>query len=102
MPDGLLSSFASALHARAAVPADGVELRRAATLLADHLCCRAAASPIDPSPPWARSPVDRAADAALATRQADRDDVHWASLTHPGSVVWPIITELGPASGAAG
>lgn len=102
MPSVLLDSFASALRARAAAPADDAERRRAAISLADHLGCRAAASPIEPGPPWAVSPVDRAADAALAARQADRDDVHWASLTHPGSVVWPIVTELGAASGAAG
>lgn len=102
MPSVLLDSFAAALRARAAAPADDAELRRAAISLADHLCCRATASSVEPGPPWALSPIDRAADAALAARQADRDDVHWASLTHPGSVVWPIVTELGAASGAAG
>lgn len=102
MPSVFLDSFAAALRARAATPADDAEVGRAAILLADHLCCRATASPTEPSPPWADSSIERAADAALAARQADRDDVHWASLTHPGSVVWPIVTEVGAASGATG
>jgi 2-methylcitrate dehydratase PrpD len=30
----------------------------------------------------------------------DRDDVHWDAVTHPGSVVWPVV--LGMGAGATG
>ncbi|GAA3618077.1 MmgE/PrpD family protein [Microlunatus ginsengisoli] len=102
MPTTVLESFASALRSRAAEPASGDETHRAAVLLADQRHCLETASPIASEPVWSDSPVERAADAALATRQTDRDDVHWASLTHPGSVVWPIVSELGPAIGSSG
>jgi 2-methylcitrate dehydratase PrpD len=31
----------------------------------------------------------------------DRDDVDWASLTHPGGVVWPAVLTLGGEGGAS-
>jgi hypothetical protein len=47
----------------------------------DHLACRTAGRRAAPAP------LGDAAAAALA----DRDDVHWPSLTHPGSIVWPVL-----------
>jgi len=32
---------------------------------------------------------------AAAANALDRDDVHWDTLTHPGSIVWPVIIDLG-------
>ena len=32
---------------------------------------------------------------AAAARQLDRDDLHWPSLTHAGSIVWPVALALG-------
>jgi hypothetical protein len=98
----LLEDYAAALWAVAQAPPSSVEVRRAAILLADFLHCRDGAAPLPPRPDWAGGAVEDAAEAALSARTADRDDVHWASLTHPGSIVWPIVTELGPVLGAGG
>ena len=40
--------------------------------------------------------LDRTALLAQAVNADDRDDLHWPSLTHPGSVVWPAF--LGASS----
>jgi 2-methylcitrate dehydratase PrpD len=53
--------------------------------LFDHLACRTAGRRAAPAP------LGDAAASALA----DRDDVHWPSLTHPGSIVWPVLAEAG-------
>jgi hypothetical protein len=91
----LLDSFATALQARAAVEPTTYEVQRGAVLLADFLHCRDGSPEAAPLPAWAASIAERAGEASLSARADDRDDVHWASLTHPGSVVWPIVTEVG-------
>lgn len=45
---------------------------------------------------------ERAASDAAAAHALDRDDLHWASLTHPGGVVWPVVLALGEEAGAGG
>ena len=35
--------------------------------------------------------------AAAAAHHADLDDVHWPTLTHPGSIVWPCVLAYGAA-----
>jgi 2-methylcitrate dehydratase PrpD len=48
-------------------------------------------------------PVEAVAPAvAAAAHAADRDDVHWDAVTHPGSVVWPVVLGLGAETGATG
>src|SRR5262245_3070743 len=39
--------------------------------------------------------------AAAAAHRRDLDDVHWPSLTHPGSVVWPAVL-AGASAGISG
>jgi hypothetical protein len=39
--------------------------------------------------------------AAAAAHRRDLDDLHWPSLTHPGSVVWPAVL-AGVSAGVAG
>ena len=39
----------------------------------------------------AERPPRSAARQAAAACQLDRDDIHWASMTHPGSIIWPAI-----------
>jgi hypothetical protein len=102
MTTSLLESYATALHAQAAAAPTPRKVRRAAVLLADFLHCRDGSPTPGPLPVWAASVAERAGEASLSARVEDHDDVHWASLTHPGSVVWPIVTELGAAVGAAG
>jgi hypothetical protein len=102
MTSSLLESYATALQARAAAAPTPGEVRRAAVLLADFLHCRDGSPSREPLPGWAASVVERAEEASVSARAEDRDDVHWASLTHPGSVVWPVVTELGAAVGVAG
>ena len=102
MTANLLDAYATALQTRAAAKPTPGELRRAAVLLADFLHCRDGSSYRVPLPGWAASAVERAGEAALSARADDRDDVHWASLTHPGSVIWPIVTEVGAVADVSG
>lgn len=102
MSTNLLDSYAAALQARAAAEPTSREVRRAAVLLADFLHCRDGSPDRVPLPAWAASVAERAGEASLSARADDRDDVHWASLTHPGSVVWPVVTELGAVVGVPG
>jgi 2-methylcitrate dehydratase PrpD len=32
---------------------------------------------------------------AAAAHALDRDDLHWPSVTHPGSIVWPVVLVVG-------
>jgi 2-methylcitrate dehydratase PrpD len=70
----------------------------ACRLLFDHWACRLGgdrALPVD----W--QPVMAARQAAAAC-QLDRDDVHWASMTHPGSIIWPTVLDVGLRTDADG
>lgn len=43
-----------------------------------------------------RAPAEQAAAVNAAAAQfLDRDDLHWPSLTHPGSIVWPAVLAVG-------
>lgn len=59
------------------------DARHAALLLVDHLVnvVRAGAEPFR--------------GGGLASGLLDRDDVHWGVMVHPGSVIWPVVLELG-------
>src|ERR1700694_1396840 len=64
----------------------------------DHWACRLGgdrALPVDWQPPTA-------ARQAAAACQLDRDDVHWASMTHPGSIIWPTVLDVGLRTDADG
>jgi len=66
----------------------GPVLRRAAgRALFDYAACARAGRRALPGLEAFGEP---AADAAAA-HVLDRDDLHWPSLTHPGSVVWPVV-----------
>src|SRR5581483_10178547 len=41
-------------------------------------------------------PAGEPALSAAVSHALDRDDLHWPSLTHPGSIVWPVVLALGP------
>lgn len=41
-------------------------------------------------------PAGEPALSAAASHALDRDDLHWPSLTHPGSIVWPVVFALNP------
>jgi 2-methylcitrate dehydratase PrpD len=43
---------------------------------------------------------DDAARAAAAGHALDRDDLHWPSVTHPGSIVWPVVLAVSTEAGA--
>jgi 2-methylcitrate dehydratase PrpD len=55
--------------------------------LFDHLACLHAGR---------RKAPDSVGDAGAAVAD-DRDDLHWASLTHPGAIVWTVLRETGAA-----
>jgi 2-methylcitrate dehydratase PrpD len=72
--------------------ADKAPLAEAAgRLLFDHWACRGGADALLP-PRWRAEPVARHAAAGCLL---DRDDLHWASLTHPGSIIWPVVLDVG-------
>lgn len=63
----------------------------AGRLLFDHWACSLAGDRALP-PAWR---PQRGARQAAAACLLDRDDIHWASVTHPGSVIWPTVVEVG-------
>jgi 2-methylcitrate dehydratase PrpD len=117
-PRTLTQQFANRLLECSRAPLSEPARRNAAVLLADFLACvRAGAGrPGCPATGWAEfGKVLRACDslagvagaadssaaaAAAAAHAMDRDDVHWDAVTHPGSVVWPVV--LGLNAGATG
>jgi 2-methylcitrate dehydratase PrpD len=40
-------------------------------------------------------PESQAGRLAVAAHRGDRDDVHYATLSHPGGIVWPVVVALG-------
>jgi 2-methylcitrate dehydratase PrpD len=68
--------------------AAGPALRRAAgRALFDYAACMRAGRAAMPGLAALGDP----AAAAAAAHVLDRDDLHWPSLTHPGSVIWPAV-----------
>ncbi len=61
-----------------------------AALLLDYLAC--AGTDALPAGP------DGIGRAAAAAHRADRDDIHWPTLVHPGSVIWPVVLASATAS----
>ena len=60
-----------------------------AVLCADHLACRGRT---ELSGGWRDDGLAGAvAEAAMRGHHGDLDDIHWPTLTHPGSVVWPVV-----------
>jgi len=116
----LTQQFASRLLECSRALLSGPARRNAAVLLADFLAClRAGAGrPGCPATGWedfanalragdslaGRAGVTdaSAAAAAAAAHALDRDDIHWDAVTHPGSVVWPVVLGLGAEVGATG
>jgi 2-methylcitrate dehydratase PrpD len=114
----LNQQFANRLLECSRAPLSEPARRNAAVLLADFLACmRAGAGRLGcPATGWvdfgkflsaadflagvAGAADSSAAAAAAAAHAMDRDDVHWNTVTHPGSVVWPVV--LGLSAGAAG
>lgn len=114
----LTQQFANRLLECSRAPMSEPARRNAAVLLADFLACMRAGAgrPGCPATSWvdygkilsasgALHGVAGAADSSAATAAAaahaiDRDDVHWDAVTHPGSVVWPVV--LGLSAGATG
>ncbi len=114
----LTQQFANRLLECSRAPLSEPARRNAAVLLADFLACMRAGAgrPGSPATGWADfGKVLRAGDslagvagaadssaaaAAAAAHALDRDDVHWDAVTHPGSVVWPVV--LGLSAGATG
>ena len=72
-------------------PRDARLEHSAARAFVDFCACVSAGRKHLP-PGW---PPPGAARLAVAAHALDRDDVHWDSLTHPGSVIWPVIADLG-------
>lgn len=91
----LCDAYDSAAHDSAA--RDRLE-DAAARLLVDHWACALAGRPRLPDR-WRPGAAPLAAAAAHAL---DRDDIHWDSFTHPGSVIWPVVLVLGEQADAAG
>jgi 2-methylcitrate dehydratase PrpD len=114
----LSQQFANRLLECSRVPLSEPARRNAAVLLADFLACMRAGAgrPGCPATGWVDfgkvlhagdslagvggSADSSAAAAAAAAHAMDRDDVHWDAVTHPGSVVWPVV--LGLSAGATG
>jgi 2-methylcitrate dehydratase PrpD len=71
-----------------------------AVLCADHVACRGRT---ELGGGWRDDGLAGAvAEAAMRGHRGDLDDVHWPTLTHPGSVVWPLvlgIAALAPTPG---
>ena len=117
-PRTLTQQFANRLLECSHSPLSESARRNAAVLLADFLACMRAGAgrPGCPATGWAEfgkvlrandsvaggaSAADSSAAAVAAAAHAmDRDDVHWDAVTHPGSVVWPVV--LGLNAGATG
>jgi len=79
-------TLTEALVAAALAGHDPGEARRAGSrALFDYLACLAAG----------RRVVPEAVGDAGAAAALDRDDVHWPSLTHPGTIVWTVLGETG-------
>lgn len=98
MPDELHSLVVEARHTTAVA-----SFRAAAELLLRDFCACAHAG-IDVVAPgtWPDDGVaGRIALLAYRAHAHDRDDVDWATLTHPGSVVWPVVLGLGLTDDAA-
>jgi 2-methylcitrate dehydratase PrpD len=81
--DTLLTAYDGA---GSAAPAEA-----ASRLLFDHWACRTGGQALLPEN-WRAEPV---AWQAAAGCLLDRDDVHWPSLTHPGSIIWPVVLDVG-------
>lgn len=72
-------------------------------LLADFLGCVQIASSVVPVAPFVPDGVGgEVAALALRASCADRDDVDWRSLHHPGSIVWPVALAVAAEVGASG
>jgi 2-methylcitrate dehydratase PrpD len=116
----LTQQFASRLLACSRALLSEPFRRNAAILLADFLAClrAGAGQPGCPATGWedfatalragdcvagrAGATEASAAAAAAAAHALDRDDIHWDAVTHPGSVVWPVVLVLGAEVGATG
>jgi MmgE/PrpD N-terminal domain len=68
--------------------------RQVAALLLDYLAVAGGdALPAGP---------DGIGRAAAAAHRADRDDIHWSTLVHPGSVIWPVVLASGGSAAMGG
>jgi hypothetical protein len=91
---------ASDVVARAAWGADLADDYRAdaAVLLRDFCACVAGLPAPGRSAPWPDDGrVGLVGSLAMRAHAADRDDLDWATLTHPGSVVWAVVLGMGAA-----
>lgn len=106
--DPLLTRFAARLSA-CPLEADASTRRHAAELLLDHLTLLEAAPAVDPAAAAAaellattRDAAERAALVAELASAADRDDVHWDALVHPGAVIWATVLEFARTGSPSG
>ncbi|MFC4948863.1 MmgE/PrpD family protein [Pseudonocardia sp. GCM10023141] len=80
----------------------------ATVLLADHLACLLARAVGEGRPaggvratPWEQDgTLGLVASWAIRAHALDMDDINWSTLTHPGSIVWPVVLALGAESSA--
>src|ERR1700694_2675942 len=70
----------------------------ACRLLFDHWACTLPSDRALPTD-WRPGSAPRQAAAAC---QLDRDDIHWGSMTHPGSIIWPTALDIGLRTDAEG
>jgi 2-methylcitrate dehydratase PrpD len=88
--DTLLSGYEAA--------GDALPTEAVGRLLFDHWACRLAGDAVLP----VRWQPDTAARQAGAACVLDRDDIHWNTFTHPGSIIWPVVLEVGLRTDADG
>lgn len=77
--------------------------RAAEVLLADLLAC-VLGSPAEQAPAgWAKDgTTGLVAALAAGAHSADLDDVHRATVIHPGSIIWPVVLAVGAETGRSG
>jgi 2-methylcitrate dehydratase PrpD len=66
------------------------------------VCARGGAVCDPPQAPVSDSAERLAAVLGILGSLLDRDDVHLPSLSHPGSVIWPVVIALGSESASTG
>lgn len=96
-----LEELATGLHRLSRTDPSSSQRERATVLFQDFQWCRDAAG-TQPPTDWSESPSDLAAADAAWAHLGDRDDVHWATTTHPGSIIWPVVLHIGRAARAEG
>jgi 2-methylcitrate dehydratase PrpD len=96
--ESLTEALVDTLLSEYGATGDSLPSEAAARLLCDHWACRLAGDAVLPVR-WQPEAVARQAAAASVL---DRDDVHWKTFTHPGSIIWPVVLDVGWRTDADG